>query len=50
MLQEKANLYVKEGTEDLLIISYSAELMKLQLASQILPCLYQHVVGDCIYH
>lgn len=37
-------LYVKEGTQDLLIISCSAELMKLQLASQILPCLYQHVV------
>lgn len=37
-------LYMKEGTEDLLIISCSAELMKLQLASQILPCLYQHVV------
>lgn len=37
-------LYVKEGTQVLLIISCSAELMKLQLASQILPCLYQHVV------
>lgn len=45
MLQEKHTaLYVKEGTRDLLIISCSTELMKLQLASQILPCLYQHVV------
>lgn len=37
-------MYVKEGTQDLLIISCSAELMKLQLASQILLSLYQHVV------
>lgn len=35
---------MKEGARDLLIISCSAEVMKLQLASQILPCLYQHVV------
>lgn len=46
MLQEKrlTALYVKEGTQDLLIISCSAEFMKLQPAFQILPCLYQHVV------
>lgn len=35
---------MKEGARDLLVISCHAELMKLQLASQILPCLYQHVV------
>lgn len=45
MLQEKANCLVCErGNSSSAIISCSAELMKLQLASQILPCLYQHVV------